>query len=128
MDIRWSSTTVRVSSRGPRPNLWSRDQAREYSATSGLKALEAWGHERLDAGESVDAVLTDVLGPPGSCAAYLLVGIDLLISHFPKTRDALVPFLASPDLLAFERCRGGFEHMDSGGCLAIGDGSRHPAR
>ena len=101
--------------------FWSRDQAREYSAASGLKALEAWGHERLDAGEPVDAVLTDVLGPTGSCAAYLLVAIDLLISHFPKTRDELVPFLASPDLLAVERYRGGHDQMNSGGRLAIGD-------
>ena len=100
--------------------FWSRDQAREYSVSSALKALEAWGHERLDAGEPVDAVLTGVLGPPGSCAAYLLVGIDLLISHFPGTRDALVPFLASPDLLAVERRRGGLDQMD-GGRLAIGD-------
>jgi hypothetical protein len=49
--------------------FWSRDQAREYSAASGLKALEAWGHHRLDGGESVDAVLADILGPVGSCAA-----------------------------------------------------------
>ena len=101
--------------------LWSRDQAREYSVMSGLKALEAWGHERLDAGEPVDAVLTDVLGPPGSCAAYLLVGIDLLISHFPKTRDALVPFLASPNLLAAERRRSGLDQMDNGDRLATRD-------
>ena len=101
--------------------FWSRDQAREYSAASGLKALEAWGHDRLGAGETVDAVLADILGPHGSCAAYLLVAIDLLISHFPKTRDALVPFLASPDLLAVERYRVGRDLMDSAGRLAIGD-------
>ncbi len=101
--------------------FWSRDQAREYSAASALKALEAWGHDRLDACEPVEAVLDDILGPPRSCAAYLLVAIDLLISHFPKTRDALVPFLASPDLLAVERHRGGHDQMDSGGRFVIGD-------
>ena len=100
--------------------FWSRDQAREYSVASGLKALEAWGHDCLDAGESVDAVLADILGPPGSCAVYLLVAIDLLISHFPRTRDALVPFLASPDLLVVERHRGGYDQIDSRR-LAIGD-------
>ena len=104
-----------------RTYFWSRDQAREYSVVSGLKALEAWGHDRLDAGEPVDAVLADILGPPGSCAAYLLVAIDLLIAHFPTTRDALVPFLASPNLLALERHRGGLDRMDSTGRLAIGD-------
>lgn len=100
--------------------FWSRDQAREYSAASGLKALEAWGHHRLDAGESVDAVLTDILGPVGSCAAYLLVAVDLLISHFPVTRSALVSFLASPGLLAIERQRGVHDQTDRGS-FAIGD-------
>ena len=99
--------------------FWSRDQAREYSAASGLKALEAWGHHRLDAGESVDAVLADILGAVGSCAAYLLVAVDILISHFPATRSALVPFLASPELLAVERQRSVYDQMNSG--LAIGD-------
>ncbi len=94
--------------------FWSRDQAHEYSVASGLKALEAWGHHRLDAGEPVEAVLADILGPGGSCAAYLLVAVDVLISHFPSTRSALVPFLASPALLAIERHRSGHDQMDRG--------------
>lgn len=93
--------------------FWSRDQAREYSVASALKALEAWGHIRLDAGDSIDAVLADVLGPDGSCAAYLLVAVDLLISHWPKSRDALVPFVSSPELLATERGRQTHDQMGS---------------
>ena len=31
--------------------FWSRDQAPEYSAASGLMALEAWSQERLDKGD-----------------------------------------------------------------------------
>lgn len=100
--------------------LWSRDQAREYSAASGLKALEAWGHRRLDAGEPVEAVLRDILGPVGSCAAYLLVAVDVLISHFPATRAALVPFLANPELLAIERQRRALDGTGRGG-FVIGD-------
>jgi hypothetical protein len=100
--------------------FWSRDQAQEYSAASGLKALEAWGHHRLNAGQPVEAVLADVLGPVGSCAAYLLVVVDLLISHFPSTRSALVPFLATPELLAIERHRSVQDQVDGGGRLAFG--------
>ena len=37
------------------------------------------GMERLDDGEAVEPVLADVLGPDGSCAAYLLVAIDVLV-------------------------------------------------
>jgi hypothetical protein len=85
--------------------LWSRDQAREYSVASGLKALEAWSQKRLDDGEPVGAVLADILGPEGSCAAYLLVAVDVLLSHFDKSREALVPFLACPELLAADQTR-----------------------
>lgn len=99
--------------------FWSRDQAREYSAASSLKALEAWGHHRLEAGESIEVVLADILGPVGSSAAYLLVAVDVLISHLPATRSALVPFLASPELMAIERHRGGLDQRDRG--FAIGD-------
>ena len=94
--------------------FWSRDQAREYSAASGLKALEAWGHRRLDAGEPVDEVLADVLGPHGTPAAFLLIAVDLVLSHFPATRSAIVPFLANPELLATERGRSGHDQMDTG--------------
>lgn len=61
--------------------LWSRDRAREYSVAFGLKALEACSQKRLDDGEPVDAVLADILGPEGSCAAYRLVAVDVLLSH-----------------------------------------------
>jgi hypothetical protein len=85
--------------------FWSRDQAREYSTASGLMALEAWAHARIEAGDDITAVLREVLGPMGSTTAYLLVAIDVLISHWPATRDQLVPFVSSPELLALERQR-----------------------
>lgn len=94
--------------------FWSREHAREYSAASGLKALEAWGHQRLDAGEPVEEVLADVLGPPSSPSAFLLVAVDLLLSHYPASRSALVPFLANPELIATERSRSTHDQMDTG--------------
>lgn len=97
---------------------WSRSsQAREYAASSSLMALEAWSHERLDRGEDVDAVLKDILGPEGSCAAFLLIALDVLLSHWPATRDALVPFVANPNLLANDRTRLTLERL--GGALML---------
>lgn len=96
---------------GPRPfpwkrsYPWSREIAGPYSVTSALMALEAWAHRRIEAGETFDQVLADVLGPPGSPAAYLLVAVDLLLSHWPKSREAAVPFLACPELLSIDRQR-----------------------
>lgn len=80
-------------------------------------ALEAWSHERLERGEDVEAVLRDILGPEGSCAAYLLIALDVLLSHWPATRDALVPFVANPDLLASDRTRLTLERL--GGAMML---------
>lgn len=100
--------------------LWSRDQCNEYSAASGLKALEAWSQQRLDDGVPVYEVLTDILGPEGSCAAYLLVAVDVLLSHFDVGRDALAPFVAAPELLAADRARQTHDHIGSGIDFPIG--------
>ena len=85
--------------------FWSRDQALDYSVASALMAMEAWGHGRVESGDPLDAVIADILGPDGSCAAYLLVAVDLLLSNWPSSRELLVPFVASPELLATERGR-----------------------
>lgn len=84
---------------------WSRDNARHNSLTSALMALEAWAHRRIENGELFEAVLGDVLGPPGSPAAFLLVAVDLMLSHWPKSREAAVPFVACPELLCMDRQR-----------------------
>ena len=95
--------------------LWSRGQGNDYAVASALMALEAWGHQRIETGDPIEAVLADVLGPDGSCAAYLMVAIDLLISHWPATRDALAPFVSSPELLSIERQRDVFDQIGSFG-------------
>ncbi len=74
-------------------------------AACALMALEAWGHRRIEAGEPVDKVLADVIGTANPPAAYLLVAVDLLLSHWPKSRVAVIPFLACPELLCIDRHR-----------------------
>jgi hypothetical protein len=84
--------------------FWSRN-SNFYAVTSALMALEAWAHRRIEAGETFENVLTDVLGPPGSCAAYLLVAVDLIISHWPKSLDVAAAFLGCPELLCTDHTR-----------------------
>ncbi|MDI7134212.1 hypothetical protein QMO42_07290 [Pseudomonas aeruginosa] len=84
--------------------FWSRN-SNSYAVTSALMALEAWAHRRIEAGEEFDAVLTDVLGPQSSCAAYLLVAVDLTISHWPKSLGTAAAFLACPELLCIDHSR-----------------------
>lgn len=91
---------------------WSREGRGPYSVTSALMALEAWAHQRIEAGEALEEVLVDVLGPPGSPAAYLLVAVDLLLSHWPKSREAAVPFLSCPELLSIDRERQVYDNFE----------------
>lgn len=105
-----------------RSYYWSRDANGNYSVTSALMALEVWAHRRIEIGESFDSVLSDVLGPAGSPAAYLLIAVDLILSHWPKSRDSAIPFLASPELLSLDRERqlhDGFEYPDFFGLKAL---------
>jgi hypothetical protein len=84
---------------------WPRETAGLYSVTSALMALEAWAHRRVEAGDAFDTVLQDVLGPPGAPAAYLLIAVDLILSHWPRSREAALPFLGCPELLSLDRDR-----------------------
>ncbi len=68
-------------------------------------ALESWAHGRIEAGEEFGCVLDDVMGPPGTTTAFLLVAVDLLLSHWPKSAEAAIPFLACPELLCMDRER-----------------------
>ena len=105
-----------------RSYVWSRDATGHYSLTSALMALEAWAHRRIDGGETFDNVLPDVLGQPGSPASHLLVAVDLLLSHWPKSRDAAVSFLACPELLCIDRQRSAhdqFRDLDPFGLGAL---------
>ncbi|KQW02802.1 hypothetical protein [Rhizobacter sp. Root1221] len=83
---------------------WSRAQD-SHIVASALMALEAWAHLRIERGEPVQDVIDDVLGPEGYPAAYLLVAVDVMLSHWPKSRECLWPFAASAELLALDRQR-----------------------
>ena len=78
-------------------------------------ALEAWAHGRINAGEDVAEVIDDVLGPAGSPAAFVLVAVELLISHWPDTRGLLVPFVSNAELLSIERQRSVHDQMMGSG-------------
>lgn len=106
-----------------RSYLWSRQGDGGYAVESGLLALEAWAHARIERGDAPEHVIADVLGSDGSPAAYLLVAVDVLISHWPKTMATAIPLLGSPELLSLDRTRqvyDGMPAMDLGGWGAIG--------
>lgn len=82
---------------------WSRDWGNGDSCVqSALMALETWAHRRIDKGEDVGTVLADVLPPTGGSAAYLLVAVDLVLSHWPNSAKAAIPFVACPELVCLD--------------------------
>ena len=101
---------------GPRTFPWKMSYvwSREYTdaphlVTSALMALEIWAHRRIEAGEPIETVIREVLGDQIAPAAFLLVVVDLLISHWPKSRAAAIAFLACPELLSMDRNRIAFD-------------------
>ena len=82
---------------------WSRNGGNADSCVQcALMALEAWAHRRVERDEDVEVVLADVLSRTADAAAYLLVAVDLILSHWPKSRKAAIPFLACPELLSLD--------------------------
>jgi hypothetical protein len=113
------------------PWYQSYDSSRDLGSSgpvvsSALMALEAWAHSRIEAGEPVDKVLADVIGPANAPAAYLLVVVDLLLSHWPKSRIAAIPFLACPELLCLDRQRASADSIEIPDILGIKDLQKEP--
>jgi hypothetical protein len=108
--------------------FWSRDSGGNSCLTCALMALEAKAHERLDRGESFESVLHDVLGFDAEVpAAYLLVAVDLILSHWPRSREAAVPFLASPQLLSWDLNRVVHDRVAIPDLFGVGAMLREPA-
>jgi hypothetical protein len=105
--------------------FWSRS-SNFYAVTSALMALEAWAHRRIEAGEPLEGMLTDVLGPQGSCAAYLLVAVDLIISHWPKSLDVAAAFLGCPELLCIDHTRKVHDRVELPDFFGLGAYRREP--
>lgn len=106
---------------------WSREGGvRSFAAQSALMAVEAWAHKRIEAGEAFETVLADVLGTGDAPTAYLLVAVDLILSHWPTSRTAAAPFLGCPELLAIDRQRWSHDVTPVPDILGLGNLQREP--
>ena len=79
---------------------------------SALMALETWAHRRIDNDEDIETVLADVLPQTSGPAAYLLVAVDLVLSHWPKSAKAALPLVACPELLCLDLQRFSADQLD----------------
>lgn len=91
---------------------WARSVAPSMITASALMALEAWGHQQIEAGRPFEEVLHEVLGLDGSSLAFVSVAVDLVLSHWLEARDTAWPMVATPELLEFDDAR--FTHDVTG--------------
>lgn len=84
---------------------WARSGVPSALTTSALMALEAWGHERVEAGDDPEIILREILGPDGSSCAFIAVALDVILSHWSKFENIAWPFAASPQVLALDDAR-----------------------
>ena len=90
-------------------------------------ALETWAHERVEKGDPVDAVIADVVGEPDAPCAYALVVVDILLSHWPATHEAAVPYVACPELLSLDLSRPVQENQELPDFFGLKDLQKEPA-
>lgn len=97
-----------------------------YAAASSLMALEAWAQDRLDKKEPLADVLADVLGEGPIASPFLLVAVDLLLSHWnDEAMDLALPLVGNPRLLAMDFSRQNHERTRYG-ALSRGLGKPEP--
>lgn len=105
---------------------WSR-HSECYSVTSALMALEAWGHRRIENGDKPSQVVLDILGSENASVALLTVAIDVLLSSDQTTYADIMPFLASPELVAMDRMRPNIQDPDDFDWFGLGSMQQEPA-
>jgi hypothetical protein len=117
----WTATGRRYFS-SPASYLMSR-QGDEIER-SALLALEAWAHKQVEAGRAIEDVVGLVIGQGTKPSALLAVAIDLMLSHWPASAEALWPYAASPELLQHDSERG---TLDQTGFRRLFDSGRQDA-
>lgn len=85
-----------------------------------LLALEHWAHRRLDDGETLEAVTSDIIGEGAIPGALWLVIVDLVLSHSSLNGATLRDLLASPETLALDAGRANLDAVDRMGAGFLG--------
>ena len=67
-----------------------------------------------------------MLGSSDAPAAYLLVAVDLILSHWPAMRHAAAPFLGCPELLAIDCQRWSHDVTSVPDVIGLGNLQREP--
>lgn len=99
---------------------WSRGRAPSAMLTKALSAMEHWAHRRLDGGETLDAVIGDIIAEGPIFGALWLLIVDLVLSHSSLNGALLRDVLASPETLALDAGRANLDTFDRMGGGVLG--------
>ncbi|WNZ54063.1 hypothetical protein QT397_02115 (plasmid) [Microbulbifer sp. MKSA007] len=100
---------------------WARGRTPSAMLAKALLALEHWAHRRLDEGDTLEAVIADVIGEGPILGAIWLVVVDLVLSHSSLNDSILRDLLASPETLALDAERANIDQIDTMGGGLIGN-------
>jgi hypothetical protein len=103
---------------------WSRGRAPSAMLTKALAAMEHWAHRRLDGGETLDAVIGDIIAEGPIVGALWLLIVDLVLSHSSLNGALLRDVLASPETLALDAGRANLDAVDRMGGGFLGSAWR----
>ena len=128
---RWQIVLIRdgvaKSYKWPEFYMWAREYGNAPSlVVSALMALEAWGHRRIEAGDDVESVVADIVADSECSSAVLLVAVDMLISHWPKSAASVIAFVGCPELLCSELGRPGRENLEFPDYFGLKDLQKEP--
>ncbi|MFC6674075.1 hypothetical protein [Marinobacterium aestuariivivens] len=91
---------------------WSRGSAPSAMLTKALAAMEHWAHRRLDGGETLDAVIGDIIAERPIVGALWLLIVDLVLSHSSLNGAVLREVLLSLETLALDAGRANVDAID----------------
>jgi hypothetical protein len=98
---------------------WSRGNAPTVMLFKALSALEHWAHCRIDSGEQLDGVITEIIDGETVSGAVWLVVVDLALTHSSLGGDSFLGLLSSPETLALDTGRAKIDIVNTlGGGLA----------
>lgn len=108
---------------------WSRGRSPSHMVFKALEALEYWGHQRIENGDSLDEMVAQIVENGPVSGAILLVVVDLVLSHSPINGERLAELIASPELLALDAERAHIDAVDNmtGGSLGRSRQGGHAA-
>jgi hypothetical protein len=108
---------------------WSRGNTPSTIVAMALMALEYSAHKRIEAGERLDDIVRELLGDGPLSGAFLLVIVDLVLSHSPMDGSLLAELVASTELLTLDATRAQHDVANtmSEGKLGLFRKSSHPS-